>query len=444
MSDENRDLDAGARRSRRRVLGVISYLLGCVLAVATVVYGVAMFAMDGNVVLRALAAVGLLLCALGLLVAAEAFFVPSVRDVLARDRRPPVLYLRPFGEDKPLVYDVISSGETVTVNSAKAEDFLLALNAIGPLVSIAEPDWAARIGMHPHGAYRDFVGGGDWQARVRQLLDGAGMVVLAVGDSPGIEWEIEQVRRRVGPEDLLLYLPPRPASALTKKGRARREQAVYEQFAPLVERHFGVRMPPFSAATYIIGFTADGGPVLPGDTPPTWSASEQGRVAKAIRAQLDAVLARVRPGTELRGHRRLGRAAAWVRGGVAVALALATLGVMLSAWDGRRSGIGDVAVYGQAAVHALPGTLLTVGWVLLARYFRRAWVWLVPAAVGVATAMNALFTLLLVDHPQLIDAYALDHWYVIVGWFVAMLAAVTVLVLGIAMLQRPPPGATRH
>jgi hypothetical protein len=45
--------------------------------------------------------------------------------------------------------------------------------------------------MHPHGVYRDFIGGGDWQAQVQKWLDQAGMVVLVMGDSPGIEWEIE-------------------------------------------------------------------------------------------------------------------------------------------------------------------------------------------------------------------------------------------------------------
>ncbi len=118
------------------------------------------------ILLITIALVLILVIQIVLALVAEGFLVPSCRDVCERDPRAPVLFLRPFGEDEPLTYDVISAGETVMANMAKAEDFLLALNAVGPLISIAQPNWSARLGLHPHGAFRDYVDPDQWQQRV--------------------------------------------------------------------------------------------------------------------------------------------------------------------------------------------------------------------------------------------------------------------------------------
>lgn len=441
MNGQARDLDAGVRAGRRRALGVLSYIAACVLGIATAIYAVLLFDLDGNLFVRALILSALLIAAGLLFAIAEGFFVPSVRDVLARDARPPVVYLRPFDEDREVVYDVISSGETTSVETAKAEDFLLSLNAIGPLVSIAAPDWAAHIGLHPHGAYRDFVGGGDWQARVQQLLERAGLVVLAIGDSPGIEWEIAQARERIGAEGLLVYLPPRPVGAWTKKGRQRRERELYEGLTPLVEKHFGVQMPAFSAATYVIGFRPDGSPLLPqADGPRGWFSTERGRVANTVRAQLVSVLGQVRPDVRLERYRLHGRRAMWTRLAVGALLSLAALGAALGAvWDGGSTGLARFSGYVDIASQSLPGMLLTGGWLLLARYFRRAWVWLVPVCVGLLTVLHATQLVLLFEFRKVIDVQHLVAWFGAAGFVLQLVSAATVLALGVALLRRRPP-----
>lgn len=444
VTADARDLDAGVRHSRRRVLGVLGYAVACVLAIVTTAFGVEIFELNGNTLVRVLVFVALLLATGFLFAAAEGLFVPSVRDVLDVDPRPPVLYLRPFEEDRPLVYDVISTGETMSVESAKAEDFLLLLNAIGPLVSIAEPDLAARIGIHPHGAYRDFVGEGDWQARVKQLLEGADLVVLAIGDSPGIEWEIAQVREHTGAENLLLYLPPRPVGALTKKGRLRREQAIYDGFKPLVEKYFDVQMPAFRKATFIIGFEPDGTPVLPVSTGSSgWYATERSRVAKQVQAQLVSVLERVRLGVDVDHYRVHGRAAMWARLSIAALFAVLALAAAIHAASTGGSGLLHPGMYGQIAFQALPGILLTTGWSLLARHFRRRWVWLVPVATGTLTLMNAVFNGFHMAYPGLIHDAGILLWYPAASTLLQLVYAVSVLVLGVVMLGRPSPTTTR-
>jgi len=264
---------------------------------------------------------------------AEGFLVPSCREVFERDPRAPVLFLRPFGEDEPLTYDVISTGETVMTNMAKAEDFLLALNAVGPLISIAAPSWPARWGFHPHGAFRDYVDPAQWQQRVQELLDQAGLVVLAVGNSPGIEWEIMQVRKRITSESLIIYLPPRPAPAFTQKTRSRKEREIYEQFRPMILRHFALELPPFSESLHVIGFDASGSAIMAPDAVRTrWALSEEHRAADAITSQLRAVLARIRPGIDLDPYRVPGRAAAWWRGSLAILVYVTAIG--LGVWTG--------------------------------------------------------------------------------------------------------------
>lgn len=444
MSDlADPDLNAGMRDSRRRALGYTCYLAGLILAI---VGGAALLELfgRGDFVLH----LGLLLVtallAITLLAMAEGFLVPSVREVCAADPRPPVLYLRPFGEDRELTYDVISSGETTTTITAKAEDFLLALNAVGPLVSIAEPGLKARLGMHPHGAFRDYVGGGDWQARVVQLLDRAGMVVLAIGDSPGIEWEIAQVRERVGPESLLLYLPPRPAGAFTRRGREAKERAVYERFRPLLERHFGLPMPEFSAATYIIGFDAGGEPVLAADVPPRrWVFTEHARVAGAISDQLRAVLARVRPTLDLDHYRVPGRTTMYARLGVATLPALAAFVLVGLGAGGSGTASGDTGLFLQLALGTLPGLALLAGWTLLARHFRRRWVWLIPLLLGATLVMNTAFNAAIVLGLWDGDLHTLQAWRAILDYTLNAGYALAVLALGLGLRRSPPAEGVR-
>lgn len=422
------------RRNRRRVLGYASYTLGCLFIVATVFSGLAALEFGQDRLLGLGLFVGLLLLTVLVLVIAEGFLVPGAREVCAVDQRRPVVFLRPFEEDKEVVYDMISSGDTSVPLTAKAEDFLLALNAIGPLVSIAEPSLAARIGVHPHGVARDYIGAGDWQTRVIELLDQADIVVLAIGDSKGIEWEIEQVRSRVGPESLLLYLPPRPVDALTRKGREKKEQAIYAHFAPLVERHFGVRMPPFSAATYLIGFDADGQAVMAPDAPRRgWALSEHGRVAGAVRAQLEAVLSRIRPGADLSHYRLPGRGALWARLVGTVSVVLASVGIGL----GGAIGSDEVGpLLSLLTLKLVPGLALVAAWALLARYFGHRWVWLIPLLIALGLLADMMLHLAL--SYRWADPFTLQRnlFYQLIQIMLDFTYPALVLLLGLRLLGR--------
>jgi hypothetical protein len=115
-----------------------------------------------------------------------------VRDgdtVLRMDRRPPVLYLRSFAVDR-------------TAEAQRTEESLRSyLQEMGPLVALGlVPDEGTL------GAARVEVRDEDWVARVVGLMESASLVLVRLGDSSSLLWEVEESLRRVPPERLIFLL----------------------------------------------------------------------------------------------------------------------------------------------------------------------------------------------------------------------------------------------
>jgi hypothetical protein len=140
-------------------------------------------------------------------------------EVMARDPRRPVLYLRPFKADEHMFR--IDEGTTFQIGKrtfqlgrlkkspdiVRAEPLLLEpFEILGPLVAIGRPgedkppSGAARLYVGPEDSlYRSskvqLLGlcGGDWQSKVRELLDQAQLAVLYAGTTDNFQWELGQV-----------------------------------------------------------------------------------------------------------------------------------------------------------------------------------------------------------------------------------------------------------
>lgn len=326
LKDTSLEPDAELGRDRRQVRAWSCYIAGCMLILPALMAGWA--ALGPHSLLGTALFVVFASCAVGLLGIAESYFAPTARSVMTQDGRRPVLYLRPFVEDHKILTDRVDpwlsqDGE----RGLSVDDCLLSLNAIGPLVCIAEP--SPNPGMHPIGAYRDEAGMGSWQARVLEMLDKSCLVVMALGDSPGIEWEIGQVRKRTSSGSLLLFLPPRGEPARSREDRERVARAAYGHFQLLIQKHFDIVLPPPTQSTYFIGFDARGQPVFPilGTSAERW-IDESEDVASAVQSQLRSVLGRMLPGVELGRYQVHGRFARRTRMGLAAAVFLA--GVPLS------------------------------------------------------------------------------------------------------------------
>ncbi len=127
----------------------------------------------------------------------------KVGDVLAKDDRPPILYLRSFALDE----------ETSRVDShfvsrgrikIRTEEELLAgvLSQIGPCVAIGKPgEVLPKIGFH-----RTYVGN-EWREMVLGFMSCAQLVVLMGGTTDGFRWELQRAIELIKPERILMLVP---------------------------------------------------------------------------------------------------------------------------------------------------------------------------------------------------------------------------------------------
>jgi hypothetical protein len=127
-----------------------------------------------------------------------------------RDSRPPILYLRNFGEDGtsapvsewrvvlPLLYGQPRWAPTVTFEESIAKKF----RKIGPMVALARPlDDLPELGAHRISASDQ-----DWQTLVKTLAETAALVVFRAGDSPALWWECALIFERVPLTRILVFL----------------------------------------------------------------------------------------------------------------------------------------------------------------------------------------------------------------------------------------------
>ncbi|HVN55527.1 MAG TPA: hypothetical protein VMT46_14430 [Anaerolineaceae bacterium] len=115
-------------------------------------------------------------------------------EVLEKDTRPPVLYLRSFQADTIDTGHIIKKSQEQTLASV--------FNRIGPFVAIGDPGEP----LPELGAARLYVGK-EWKEVVEDLVCRARLVVLRAGSTPGFWWEFEHVTRSVSPEKILLLIP---------------------------------------------------------------------------------------------------------------------------------------------------------------------------------------------------------------------------------------------
>jgi hypothetical protein len=129
--------------------------------------------------------------------------------VLARDPRPPVLYLRPFKQDPKVgANPVLRSGFLGSASHGLAliteeEQLAEVMNEIGPFVSIGRP--GEKLPML--GAARMYVSDEEWKSRVVEFAAKARLVVLRAGTAPGFSWELQIIARTVPPERVIFLVP---------------------------------------------------------------------------------------------------------------------------------------------------------------------------------------------------------------------------------------------
>ncbi len=133
--------------------------------------------------------------------------ISSPQDVASL---PYVLYLRSFAIDHDLArqqrYPSLTSlvrGLFLTIGLTEEGRLAHALRWAGPMVAVGRPqEDSPRTGAH-----RMYLPQGGWQEPVRELIKGARLTVIMLGQSPGTLWEIGEALRILPPERLILLVP---------------------------------------------------------------------------------------------------------------------------------------------------------------------------------------------------------------------------------------------
>lgn len=355
----------------RRTAGALVYMagvlamglavgsVGAVLVAATVDAGAGatlLFVLLALLVATAGAAVGFAVARVGRRLGAE-----DAREVLALDRRAPVLYLRSFEDDgaaevavkhetTPLLRQFGALGAVLNVATSLAaartdEEWIEGLfSPLGPVIAGGLP--GERVA---HAGAARLALGTDWQETIRALMRQAQLVVIRIGDSAGLAWEIDAALALVERRRVLFYLT---------FGEDR--DAAWAHVRDRVGPALPAPLPADPGPHAFLGFDADGTPRLlgPRDELDALSAGDLVSLPEGSDARPRARPRRATRAVGLAGYALLpllisGDALLFAAGVAATALAAALL-----VYRGRRAGWWHAARFGA-------GTLALSLWLLL-------------------------------------------------------------------------------
>ena len=180
-------------------------------------------------------------------------------DMMREDKRPPVLYLRSFGDEtrdkRFLTFLRGAFGRRIAENIsawARTEQIEIArlLSNIGPYITIGRPGEP----LPELGAGRIYLLDKNWKEELNTLLERSKLIVVRAGRTEGLKWEIGQLLIKVNPEKVLFILP-----------LARKDYILFRKWInlvlphPLSEKRPKERLLMFDADWKFI-------PIPPGDT----------------------------------------------------------------------------------------------------------------------------------------------------------------------------------
>jgi hypothetical protein len=142
---------------------------------------------------------------------ARKLLVPNAHLLLERDKRPLVLYLRSFQDDGS--YAKNESLERLAklhplgaISRRRSYEERLAevAQCVGPVVAVGRPGEP----LPELGAARMYLPDWCWNEKVGELMKASRLVILRMGFSQGLKWELATATAVVPPENLVLYLEP--------------------------------------------------------------------------------------------------------------------------------------------------------------------------------------------------------------------------------------------
>lgn len=145
----------------------------------------------------------------------------SAEQLLQEDKRDPVVFIRSFGDEErsyrvqslaglvrralvdPRLFNRYFQAGASFWGPMQQFQFNRLFREIGPFIAIGKP--GEKIpGM---GAARMYVSDDRWQSVVGGFFRKARLVVVQPGTTPGLQWEINEMKRVIAPEKILFILP---------------------------------------------------------------------------------------------------------------------------------------------------------------------------------------------------------------------------------------------
>ena len=126
------------------------------------------------------------------------YLAPSADELMLRDSRPPVVYLRSFTSDNQIhilggrfsrLYKMLH----YTAAVSPEQELAWIMSRIGPVVAIGRPGER----LPQLGAARTYVDDDRWKDTITGLMARAALVVIRAGDTANLWWEIEQATARI-------------------------------------------------------------------------------------------------------------------------------------------------------------------------------------------------------------------------------------------------------
>jgi hypothetical protein len=195
----------------------------------------------------------------------------TLEEVVAEDRRPAVVYLRAFdGEEAPFAsvktedcraWGIPVANPIVLRQSATLEQFLgPAVNRyLGPFVALGDPNDY----LPPEGAARVYLGDDHWKEVFEELARASACLLLAVGRSDNLRWELESMRRWNLQHKLFVVTSPPAAWRWTARFGRRATEQQWTAFAADLA-FCGLEAAAFPGAGATITFDDRGSAVVAG------------------------------------------------------------------------------------------------------------------------------------------------------------------------------------
>ena len=150
-----------------------------------------------------------LFTAVGLLAYVARHFLRSAEATLSISGAPPVVYLRSFGDDVGLTSDRGGGSYRETFEQMVSK----VMRRYGPFMAIGRPG----EGLPLLGAARTYQSDDAWQAHALKLMKAAKLIVLIVGSTGGLRWEVLQIVAHDWQDKLLILMPPLPNPERTRR-----------------------------------------------------------------------------------------------------------------------------------------------------------------------------------------------------------------------------------